>query len=72
MDQPIEITTDSSMTTAEGVHAFASGQPVKTPTAAPVNAAFNVSNDGPLMGNSPYICSPSGFGQLANCHARFY
>jgi len=72
MDQPIEVTTNSSMTTAEGVHAFVSGQPAKTTTVAPVNAAFNVSVDGPLVGNSPYVCTPSGFGQLANCHTRFY
>ncbi|MGX8008619.1 hypothetical protein ACVDG8_006110 [Mesorhizobium sp. ORM8.1] len=60
------------MTTTEGVHPFVTRQPVKTPTAALVNAAFNVGDDGPLVGNSPYICSPSGFGQLANCHARLY
>lgn len=72
IDQPIEMATITSVTTTAGVHPFVSRQPVKTPTAAPVNAAFNVSDDGPLMGNSPYVCSPSGFGQLANCHARLY
>jgi len=72
IDQPIEATATTSITTTEGVHPFVSRQPVKTPAAALVNTAFNVGDDGPLLGNAPYVCGPSGFGQIANCHARLY
>jgi hypothetical protein len=70
-DQPIEIMSTSGAST-EGVYPFVAPRPVKVPTVQPVVVSLNLSDDGPLLGSSPYICSPSGFGQLANCHARLY
>ncbi|MFD2057866.1 hypothetical protein ACFSQT_33710 [Mesorhizobium calcicola] len=61
----------SAVRAIEKAYAFASPQRVKVRTPAPVKASYNPGNGGPFLGNSPYICSPSGFGQRASCRPRY-
>lgn len=61
----------STVRTAERDYAFASVQRIKVRTPTPVKVSFNPSNGGTFSGGSPYICSPSGFGQRASCHPRY-
>ncbi|QKC84596.1 hypothetical protein [Mesorhizobium sp. NZP2077] len=68
--EPRILMTSAAQTT-ESDYAFASPQPAKVRTPGPVKVAFNPGEDGPLLGGSPYICSPSGFGQRASCHPRY-
>lgn len=66
-----QILMTSAIQTTESDYAFASSPPIKVRTPGPVKIAFNPGDDGPLLGGSPYICSPSGFGQRASCHPRY-
>ena len=66
-----QIMMTSAVQTTENDFAFASPQPIKVRTTGPVKVAFSPGDDGPLLGGSPYICSPSGFGQRASCHPRY-
>lgn len=61
----------STVRTTERDYAFASPQRIKVRAPAPVKVSFNPGNGGPFLGGSPFICSPSGFGQRASCHARY-
>ncbi|MFB9985101.1 hypothetical protein ACFSQQ_08400 [Mesorhizobium kowhaii] len=65
--QPVRVT----VRTAERAYAFASPSRVKIRTPAPVKVSYNPGNGGPFLGSSPYICSPSGFGQRASCRRRY-
>ncbi|MER9583826.1 hypothetical protein [Mesorhizobium sp. M0276] len=38
---------------------------------APVKVSYSPGNGGPFLGHSPWICSPSGFGQRASCRSRY-
>ena len=66
-----QILMTSAVRTTESAYAFTSPQPIKVRTPGPVKVSFNPGDDGALLGSSPYICSPSGFGQLASCHPRY-
>ncbi|MBB6408003.1 hypothetical protein [Mesorhizobium sangaii] len=61
----------SAARTIERAYAFASPPRIKARTPAPVKASYNPGNGGTFLGNSPYICSPSGFGQRASCRPRY-
>ena len=57
--------------TSERAYAFASPPRIKVSTPAPAKVSYNPGNGGTFLGNSPYICSPSGFGQRAICRSRY-
>jgi hypothetical protein len=67
---PLVQVTSKIRTTARA-YALAPPQPIKVRTAAPVKVSYSPVNGGPLLGSSPYVCSPSGFGQRASCRARY-
>lgn len=69
VDPLIQLT--SAIRTTERDYAFAPPQRLKVRTPAPVKVSYNPANGGPFLGSSPYICSPSGFGQRASCRARY-
>lgn len=58
------------MTSTERTYAFAPPPPITIRTFGPRKVAFDPGDDGAFPGSSPYICSPSGFGQRASCRAR--
>lgn len=62
------IQVSSAMGTARRDYAFTG--PLQPDTPAPVKVSA-LSDGGPFLGHSPYICGPSGFGQRATCRARF-
>ena len=66
-----EILMTSTVTSTGSTYAYASPQAIKVRTLGPVKVAFSPGDGGPLLGSSPYICSPSGFGRLASCHPRY-
>nr|WP_082525438.1 hypothetical protein [Mesorhizobium sp. Root102] len=61
----------STVRTTERDYAFASPQRITVRTPAPVKVSFNPGDGGPVLGGSPFICSPSGFGQRASCRPRY-
>ncbi|WP_348629347.1 hypothetical protein [Mesorhizobium sp. M7A.F.Ca.ET.027.02.1.1] len=67
-DLPIQMT---SITGTESGYAFAPPQRIRASTPAPVKISFNPGDGGTFSGGSPYICSPSGFGQRASCRPRY-
>lgn len=67
-DLPIQMTSTIG---TESAYAFAPPQRIKASTPAPVNISFNPGDGSTFSGGSPYICSPSGFGQRASCHPRY-
>ncbi|RUV38031.1 MAG: hypothetical protein EOS03_29540 [Mesorhizobium sp.] len=67
-DLPIQMT---STTGTESAYAFAPPQRIRASTPAPVKISFNPGDGGTFSGGSPYICSPSGFGQRASCRPRY-
>nr|WP_245463058.1 hypothetical protein [Mesorhizobium sp. M7D.F.Ca.US.005.01.1.1] len=60
----------STVRAPEQDYAFASPQRIKVRAPAPVKVSFNPGDGGPFLGGSPFICSPSGFGQRASCRPR--
>ncbi|BCM18486.1 hypothetical protein [Mesorhizobium sp. J8] len=52
----------------EAYAAIVRSQPVRGPR--PVKISYSVGSVGPLLGHSPWICGPSGFGQRSACRAR--
>ncbi|RUT86192.1 hypothetical protein EOD12_08545 [Mesorhizobium sp. M7A.T.Ca.TU.009.02.1.1] len=67
-DLPIQMTSTIG---TESAYAFAPPQRVRASTPAPVEISFNPGDGGTFSGGSPYICSPSGFGQRASCRPRY-
>ncbi|MFC3322388.1 hypothetical protein [Mesorhizobium cantuariense] len=67
----IQMTSTVRTAEAERDYAFASPQRIKVRTPAPVKVSFNPGDGGTSLGGSPYICSPSGFGQRASCRPRY-
>lgn len=67
-DLPIQMTSTIG---TESAYAFAPPQRVRASTPAPVKISFNPGDGGTFSGGSPYICSPSGFGQRASCRPRY-
>ncbi|TIN20998.1 MAG: hypothetical protein E5Y31_22240 [Mesorhizobium sp.] len=61
----------STVRTTERDYAFAPPQRIKVRTPAPVKVSFNPGNGRTFLGGSPFICSPSGFGQRASCRPRY-
>ena len=61
----------STVRTTERDYAFAPPQRINVRTPAPVRVSFNPGDGGTLLGGSPFICSPSGFGQRASCRPRY-
>ncbi|CAN7623549.1 hypothetical protein [Mesorhizobium sp. LjRoot246] len=60
----------SVMRTREVAYAaFVRTQRVGRP--APVKVSYSLGKSGPLLGHSPWICGPSGFGQRASCRSRY-
>jgi len=53
----------------EAYSIFVRPQRVRMP--APVKVSYTLGSAGPLIGHSPWICGPSGFGQRASCRSRF-
>ncbi|RAZ84662.1 hypothetical protein DPM33_30895 [Mesorhizobium hawassense] len=45
-------------------------RPQRPHAPAPVKVSYTLGSVGPLLGHSPWICGPSGFGQRAACRAR--
>ncbi|TGQ66936.1 MAG: hypothetical protein E5V49_05450 [Mesorhizobium sp.] len=68
--EPSILATSTTRITGRG-YAFASPQQIKAHALDPVKVSFNPVGGGKVLGGSPYICSPSGFGQRASCHARY-
>ena len=66
--QPVRV---RSMVHSLRAYAFASPSRIKSRTPAPVKVSYNPGNGGTFLGSSPYICSPSGFGQRASCRRRY-
>ncbi|WP_246135882.1 hypothetical protein [Mesorhizobium intechi] len=62
--------TSVTRTTETAYAAFVRPQPARVVTPAPVKVSFRLGSAGPLLGHSPWICGPSGFGQRAACRAR--
>ncbi|RWB19389.1 hypothetical protein [Mesorhizobium sp.] len=52
----------------EAYAAFVRPQRIRTP--APTRVSYSLGSAGPLLGHSPWICGPSGFGQRSACRAR--
>ncbi|TPK98311.1 hypothetical protein FJ567_18215 [Mesorhizobium sp. B2-4-16] len=52
----------------EAYAAFVRPQPARVPR--PVKISYSMGSVGPLLGHSPWICGPSGFGQRSACRAR--
>jgi len=52
----------------EAYAAFVRPQRLHMP--APVKVSYTLGSVGPLLGHSPWICGPSGFGQRSACRAR--
>lgn len=66
-----ELLMTSTTGSTEIDYAFVSPQPIKIGPPGPAKIAYNPVIGGSFPGNSPYICSPSGFGQRASCHPRY-
>ncbi|TPK08341.1 hypothetical protein FJ872_23285 [Mesorhizobium sp. B2-5-9] len=66
-----EVLMTRTIRTTERTYAFAPPPPIAIRTTGPVKVAFSPVDEGELLGGSPYICSPSGFGQRASCHPRY-
>lgn len=65
----IQMTSVTRMTET-AYAAFVRPQRARIVTPAPVKVSYRLGNAGPLLGHSPWICGPSGFGQRATCRAR--
>ncbi|TIV70981.1 MAG: hypothetical protein E5V89_12165 [Mesorhizobium sp.] len=66
--KPLTQTTSVTRVREEAYAAFVRPQRIRTP--APVKVSFSPGSAGPLLGHSPWICGPSGFGQRSACRAR--
>ncbi|WFP61911.1 MULTISPECIES: hypothetical protein [unclassified Mesorhizobium] len=66
--KPLTQMTSVTRIRQEPYAAFVRPQRVGAP--APTKASYNPGGAGPLLGRSPWICGPSGFGQRAACRAR--
>jgi hypothetical protein len=67
--KPLAQMTMVTRTREEAYAAFVRPQRVGRP--APVRVSYSPGNGGPFLGHSPWICSPSGFGQRASCRSRY-
>ncbi|QND68804.1 hypothetical protein HB777_17460 [Mesorhizobium loti] len=67
--KPLTQTTSVTRTREEAYAAFVRPQRVGRP--APLKVSYRLGNGGPLLGHSPWICGPSGFGQRASCRSRY-
>ncbi|MDG4896235.1 hypothetical protein P9272_21940 [Mesorhizobium sp. WSM4976] len=45
-------------------------RPERLHMSAPLKVSYSLGSVGPLLGHSPWICGPSGFGQRSACRAR--
>ncbi|TGV10504.1 hypothetical protein EN816_26235 [Mesorhizobium sp. M8A.F.Ca.ET.173.01.1.1] len=61
--------TSVTRTREEAYAAFV--RPQRIGKTAPVKVSYSLGNSGPLLGHSPWICGPSGFGQRASCRSRY-
>ncbi|MDX8482019.1 hypothetical protein RFN28_26675 [Mesorhizobium sp. VK24D] len=66
--KPLTQMTSVMRVREEAYAAFVRPQRIRTP--APVRVSYSLGSAGPLLGHSPWICGPSGFGQRAACRAR--
>lgn len=63
-------TTSVTRTTETAYAAFVRPLRVRIVTPAPARVSYKLGDGGPLLGHSPWICGPSGFGQRATCRSR--
>ncbi|WP_192256418.1 hypothetical protein [Mesorhizobium silamurunense] len=66
--KPLTQTTSVTRVREEAYAAFVRPQRIRTP--ASVKVSYSLGSVGPLLGHSPWICGPSGFGQRSACRAR--
>ncbi|WP_217576735.1 hypothetical protein [Mesorhizobium sp. GbtcB19] len=66
--KPVTRMTRVTRVREEAYAAFVRPQRLYRP--APVKVSYTLGSVGPLLGHSPWICGPSGFGQRAACRAR--
>ncbi|MBZ9721739.1 hypothetical protein LB519_28240 [Mesorhizobium sp. AD1-1] len=67
--KPLTKMTNVTRTREEAYAAFVRPHRVGRP--ATVKVSYSLGNGGPLLGHSPWICGPSGFGQRASCRSRY-
>jgi hypothetical protein len=65
------LTRMSSVTRTREVAYAAFVRPQRVGRPAPVKVSYSLGKSGPLLGHSPWICGPSGFGQRASCRSRY-
>lgn len=46
-------------------------RPHRVGAPALLKVSYSLGDAGPLLGRSPWICSPSGFGQQSSCRSRY-
>ncbi|TPI19418.1 hypothetical protein [Mesorhizobium sp. B4-1-1] len=66
--KPLTQTTSVTRVREEAYAAYVRTQRVRL--AGPVRISYSPGSVGPLLGHSPWICGPSGFGQHSACRAR--
>ncbi|RWK02082.1 MAG: hypothetical protein E5X49_10610 [Mesorhizobium sp.] len=66
--RPLTQTTSVTRVREEAYAAFV--RPQRIHTSALTKVSYNIGSPGPLLGHSPWICGPSGFGQRSACRAR--
>ncbi|KUM27098.1 hypothetical protein AU467_18005 [Mesorhizobium loti] len=66
--EPLTQMTSVTRVREEAYAAFVRPQRIRTP--APTRISYSLGSAGPLLGHSPWICGPSGFGQRSACRAR--
>ncbi|RWL83316.1 MAG: hypothetical protein EOR67_03390 [Mesorhizobium sp.] len=66
--KPLTRTISVTPVREEAYAAFVRPQPARVPR--PVKISYSMGSVGPLLGHSPWICGPSGFGQRSACRAR--
>ncbi|MDX8517237.1 hypothetical protein [Mesorhizobium dulcispinae] len=66
--KPLTQMTSVTRVREEAYAAFVRPQRIRTP--APIKVSYSLGSVGPLLGHSPWICGPSGFGQRSACRAR--
>ena len=67
--KPVTRMTSVTRTSERAYAAFVRPQRIGKPKALKVS--YSLGSSGPLLGRSPWICGPSGFGQRSSCRSRY-
>lgn len=67
--KPVVRMTSVTRTNALAYAAFV--QPPRLGKPALLKVTYTLGDAGPLLGRSPWLCSPSGFGQRSSCRSRY-